>query len=76
MVGYELDVQPNPEMGLDTKKPIILVSLAPGFLILPRLFGTSRGFPEESKNLARRRSNGERKKRVFLEKVVEETGIT
>ena len=31
----------------------ITVSLAPGFRILPRLFGTSRGFPEESKNLAR-----------------------
>lgn len=74
MIGYELDVQPNLEMGLDTKNPIILVSLAPGFLILPRLFGTSRGFPEESKNLARRRSNGERKKQTFLEKSRWRTG--
>ena len=32
--------------------PFGSVSFAPGFRILPRLFGTSRGLPEESKNLS------------------------
>lgn len=39
----------NPEFGVSHRPRR---SLAPGFRIFPRLLGTSRGFPEESKNLS------------------------